>query len=110
MDNLNLRDDSPIEVVMRHGGQIEARILVLRQQVSRRCQTLLDLEVAYMLSRASFPALRRGEASQLVACMEDVVAHGEVEDEGADDADPDEEVVGVNADFVPVAVDPAPDL
>jgi hypothetical protein len=39
-----------------------------------------------------------------------VVPDHEVQDDGADDADPDEHVVGVYADVVPLAIDPAPDL
>lgn len=65
-----------------------------------------------LVTRGTFTvALRRGaETPELVTRLEDLVTDGDVEDDGAADADPDEEVVGVDADVVPVAVDPAPDL
>lgn len=111
MDDLHLGDNGSIESITRHRRQIETRALMARQ-VGRRVQALLDLKIANMLSGAAIPALSRGsgQALELVAGAEDVVADEEVEEERADDADPDEEVVRVDSDFIPLVVDPAPEL
>lgn len=111
MNNLHLRNDSAVEAITRHGRQIEARALT-PMKISRRVQALLDLQIANMLSSTAIATLSRGsgQALELVAGAEDVVADEEVEEERADDADPDEEVVGIDADFVPLVVDPAPEL
>ena len=42
--------------------------------------------------------------------MEDVVPDADVDGHGRQDADPDEHVITVDADWVPVITDPTPDL
>jgi hypothetical protein len=58
---------------------------------------------------AGLAAVRR-EAPETVTGAEDVPADQKVEEERAKDADPDEHVVGVDANIIPFAVNPAPDL
>lgn len=57
-----------------------------------------------------FAALVGRQTAELVTGAEDLPADQCVAEERAEDADPDEQVVSVDADVVPLAVDPAPDL
>lgn len=55
--------------------------------------------------------LRYGaETPKLVARLEDLIAHGDVQDDGAADTYPNEKIVRINTNIVPITVDPAPYL
>lgn len=68
-----------------------------------------------MLNRnsAEFPVRFRGgkgHVSKLVSMVEHVVAHGNIDDDTQEDAEPDGNVIGVETNKTPVGADPAPEL
>lgn len=57
-----------------------------------------------------FGLVAQGEVAQLIPLVEHVIPNGEVDDSRQDCADPYREVVGIDAECVPVRADPAPQL